>query len=152
MKSLEEVLARQPFLAELDARYRALVVGCARNHRFPEGAYLLREGGAADEFFLIRRGRVALELAPPGVLPLVIATLGEGDIVGASWLLPPYRWRLDARALEPTVAIGIDADCLRRKCDEDHDLGYEMMKRFLPVFVKRLHAARLQLMDVYGRA
>ena len=72
---------------------------------------------------------------PPGQPAVVFATEGEGEIVGASWLVPPYRWRFDARAVELTRAIGIDAECLRDKCEADHDLGYEMMKRFLPVIV-----------------
>lgn len=151
MKDLETILDKQPFLAGLDVRQRRLMVGCARNRRFDTGAFLLREGAPADEFFLIREGRAALEIAPPDKPPIVIATLGPGDVVGASWLIPPYRWRLDARAVEPVHAIGLDAACLRGKCERDHDLGYELMKRFLPIFVERLHATRLQLLDVYGR-
>lgn len=77
--------------------------------------------------------------------------MGVGDFVGASWLIPPYRWAFDARAVELTRATSIDAACLRGKCEADHDLGYEMMKRFLPPLVKRLHATRLQLLDVYGK-
>jgi CRP-like cAMP-binding protein len=100
---------------------------------------------------LIRHGKVALEITTPGRPPIIFATLREGDIVGASWLAPPYLWMFDARAMELTRAIGIDAACLRRKCEADHHLGYEMMKRFLPVFVKRLHDTRLQILDVYGR-
>ncbi len=151
MKDLEAILDKQPFLAGLEGRQRRLMVGCARNRRFDTGAFLLREGAPADEFFLIREGRVALEIAPPDKAPIVIATLGPGDVIGASWLIPPYRWRLDARAVEPVHAIGLDAACLRGKCERDHDLGYELMKRFLPIFVERLHATRLQLLDVYGR-
>ena len=94
---------------------------------------------------------MALELVAPGREPTVFATLGEGEIVGASWLIPPYRWSFDARAVTLTRAIGIDAACLRGKCDADPRLGYEMMKRFLPVFVKRLHETRLQVLDVYGK-
>lgn len=151
MKDLEGILDRQPVLAGLDARQRRLMTGCARNRRFEAGDFLLREGAPADEFFLIREGRAALEIASPDKPPVVIATLGPGDVVGASWLIPPYRWRLDARAVEPVHAIGLDAACLRGKCERDHDLGYELMKRFLPVFVERLHGTRLQLLDVYGR-
>ena len=94
---------------------------------------------------------MALELVEPGRPPVVFATLGEGEIVGASWLLPPYRWRFAARAVELTRAIGIDAACLRGKCEADHHLGYEMMKRFLPILVERLQATRLQILDVYGK-
>ena len=112
---------------------------------------MFHEGGAADEFFLVRHGKIALEIDAPGRAPIVFETVGVGDFVGASWLIPPYRWAFDARAVELTRATSIDAACLRGKCEADHDLGYEMMKRFLPPLVKRLHATRLQLLDVYGK-
>lgn len=151
MEGLEQLLAQHPFLAGISAEHSQLVAGCARNHRYDAGEYLFREGGAADEFFLIRHGQVALEIVAPGRSPIVFATLHEGDIVGASWLVPPYRWMFDARAVTLTRAIGIDAACLRGKCETDHHLGYEMMKRFLPILVQRLHATRLQILDVYGK-
>jgi len=151
MEGLERILREQPFFAGFAAEHSALIAGCARNHRFEAGQYLLREGEPANEFFLIRHGRVARESKAPGQAPVVFATLGEGDIVGASWLVPPYRWTSDARALELTRALGIDAACLRRKCEADHHLGYEMMKRFVPILVNRLHATQLQMLDVYGK-
>jgi CRP/FNR family cyclic AMP-dependent transcriptional regulator len=150
MAGLERSLSEHLVFAGLAPEYSELVAGCARNHRFEAEQYLFHEGEPADEFFLIREGKVALEISAPGLAPIVIVTLGVGDIVGASWLVPPYRWTFDARAMEFTRAIGIDAACLRGKCEADHHLGYEMMKRFLPVFVKRLHATRLQILDVYG--
>jgi len=94
---------------------------------------------------------VALEIHVPGRDPVTFQTVGEGEIVGVSWLVPPYRWSYDARAIAPVRAIRLDANCLRAKCEADHDLGYEMMKRFAPVLIERLHATRLQLLDVYGR-
>lgn len=151
MKALDALLREQPLFADLQAPHARLIAGCARNCRFEAGQYLYREGAPADEFFLIREGRVALEVAAPGQAPVVFSTLAQGEVVGASWLVPPYRWMFDARAATPTRALGIDAACLRRKCEEDHDFGYMMMKRFLPVFVKRLHATRLQMFDVYRR-
>jgi CRP/FNR family cyclic AMP-dependent transcriptional regulator len=151
MAGLERVVGEHPFFAGLSAEYSQLVAGCARNLLFEAEQYLFHEGEPANEFFLIRHGKVALEIHWPGRAPTVIATLGEGEIVGASWLIPPYRWMFDARAVEVTRAIGIDAACLRGKLEDDHHLGYEMMKRFLPVFVKRLHATRLQIIDVYGK-
>ena len=150
MQRIDEILKAHPFFAGFAPKHGALIAGCARNHRFDAGQFLFHEGEAADEFFLIRHGRVAIEIAAPGRKPIVIATLGEGEIVGASWLVPPYRWTFDARALDLVRAIGIDAACLRGKCDQDHDLGYDMMQRFLPILVRRLHATRLQILDVYG--
>ena len=151
MDTLEPILREHPFFAGLADDYMRLLTGCARNHHFEDNQYLFHEGQPANEFFLVRHGKVALEVHAPGRKPMVFATLGAGEIVGASWLVPPYRWMFDARALEPTRAIGIDAACLRAKCDADHDLGYALMQRFLPAFVKRLHATRMQMFDVYGK-
>jgi CRP/FNR family cyclic AMP-dependent transcriptional regulator len=151
MAGLERVVGEHPVFAGLSSEYSELLAGCARNHRFAAEQYLFREGEPANEFFLIRHGRVALEIHVPGRTPIIFATLGEGEIVGASWLIPPYKWMFDARAMEVTRAIGIDAACLRGKIENDHNFGYEIMKRFLPIFVKRLHATRLQILDVYGK-
>ena len=151
MEGLERIVAEQPFLAGLEPEHQKLISGCVRNLRFEAGSYLFRQNGPADEFYLIREGRVALEISAPGQAPIVFSTLSEGDVVGASWVVPPYRWMFDARAITTTRALGIDAACLRGKCDADHDFGYAMMKRFLPILAQRLHATRLQILDVYGK-
>jgi CRP-like cAMP-binding protein len=150
MEGLERIVLAHPFFAGLEKELGEVVSGCARNHRFNPGQYLGHEGDPADEFFLIRAGKVALEILPPGQPAVMFSTQGEGEIVGASWLVPPYRWRFDARAMELTRAIGINAQCLRDKCEADHNLGYAMMKRFLPVVMQQLDETRLQILDVYG--
>jgi CRP/FNR family transcriptional regulator, cyclic AMP receptor protein len=151
MATLEEILQAHPFFAGAPADEVRLVAGCGRNRFFRAGEYLYHEGAPADEFFLIREGKVALEIVAPGRAPIVFETLSIGDFVGASWLSPPYRWAFDARAVESTRTVGIDAACLRGKCETDPTFGYEMMKRFLLPLVKRLQATRLQLLDVYGK-
>ena len=150
MEGLERIIREHPFFAGLDEGFCQLVVGCARNVRFEAGQYLFHEGEPADQLYLVRHGRVALEVTMPGRAPVTFQTVPAGEIVGVSWLVAPYRWTYDARALELTRAIAMDATCLRRKCEEDHDLGYELMKRFVPVVVERLQATRLQILDVYG--
>jgi CRP/FNR family cyclic AMP-dependent transcriptional regulator len=151
MEGLERILSEHPFFETFPKGHRELLAGCGKNHRFNAGQFLFHEGDPANEFFLIRHGKVALEILAPGREPIVFETLQDGDIVGASWLVPPYRWMFDARAVGLTRAIGMDAACLRGKCEADHHLGYEMMKRFLPILVGRLHATRLQILDVYSR-
>lgn len=151
MEGLERIVLEQPLFAGLQKELGEVISGCARNVRFDAGEHLFREGEAADEFFLIRQGKAAIEIQRPAGEPLMISTISAGDIVGASWLVPPYRWVFDARALEFTRAIGVNAKCLRDKCEADHHLGYELMKRFVPVLMKRLQETRLQLLDVYGR-
>jgi CRP/FNR family cyclic AMP-dependent transcriptional regulator len=150
-EGLERIVREHPFFANLAEEHLQLACGCAKNVRYKKGDYLLREGEPANEFYLIRTGRVAMEINAPGHREIVFQTVGPGQIVGVSWLVPPYRWSYDARALEEVRAISLDAECLRGKCDDDHDLGYEMMTRFMPILVQRLQATRLQLLDVYGR-
>ena len=150
MEGLERIVREHPFFAGLGEAPCKLVTGCAKNIRFEAGQYLFREGEPADQFYLLRHGRVAFELSAPGRGAVTFQTVGEGDIVGVSWLIPPYRWTYDAKAIELTRAIAMDAACLRRKCEADHDLGYDMMKRFMPVLLQRLQATRLQMPDVYG--
>lgn len=150
METLEPLLVEHPFFEDLDAEHLRLIVGCAANVRFPAGAFLFRAGDEANQFFLLRAGSVALEIAVPGKPPLVIQTLGEGEILGWSWLIPPYHWMYDARAVASVRAIALDGKCLRTKCESDHDLGYELLKRFAHIMERRLEATRLQLLDVYG--
>lgn len=150
IEGLERIVREHPFFAELEEGFGKLISGCAKNVRFEAGQYLFHEGEPADQFYLIRHGRVALQLTSPGRGAMTFQTLGEGEVVGVSWLVPPYRWTYDAKALELIRAIAMDATCLRQKCEADHDLGYNMMKRFMPVLIQRLHATRMQMLDVYG--
>ncbi len=150
MRSIDQILAELPTFAGLAPGHLELIAGCGVNRVFAAGEHLAHEGDRADAFFVIRHGRVALEVAAPGRGALMIETLGEGAVVGWSWLFPPYRWSFDARALETTRAIAFDGACLRGKCDTDKPLGYELMQRFAAVMLDRLQATRLQLLDVYG--
>ncbi len=150
METLERILAAHPFFRDLASAHLALLVGCASNARFDAGTFLFRTGEEANHFFLLREGAVALEAVAPGRPPLVVQTLGGGEILGWSWLVPPYHWTFDARALEPTRAIALDGKCMRAKCEVDHDLGYELLKRMAHILWERLEAARLQLLDAYA--
>lgn len=150
METLERIIAEHPFFEGLDAPYMQLLVGCASNVRFEAGTYIFKEGGDANEFYLIRAGKVALEAFGPHHKPSIIETLSEGDILGWSWLIEPYVWKFHARTISTTRAIALDARCLRTKCEENHDLGYEIMKRFARVIERRLDATRFQLLDVYS--
>lgn len=151
MKSIEELISDHPFLEGVDAASLKLMAGCARNVSFDAGRYIMNAGDAADHFYLVRRGVVALECRAPGRDPVIVETLKEGDFLGVSWLAPPYISQFDSRAVESVQAVEFDAACLRGKCEADHNLGYALMKRFVPAIMKRLHAARIQSMDIYGR-
>ena len=149
MENLERILREHRFLAGLSDDQLAFVVGCAKNVRFDEGDYLFRDGGAADAFFLVREGRVALELEVPPRGRVVAETLEGGDIIGWSWMFPPYRWDLDARAAKRVRAIQFDGACLREKMEKDSALGFVMTKKLLFAAHQRLERVRLQSLDAY---
>lgn len=150
MRDLADILAGHPFFRGLPSDDVQLIAGCGSNVHYAENDVIFREGDPADHFYLLRHGRVALEIASPDRGPLMVLTLGAGDVLGWSWLVPPYRMSCDARALELVRATEFDGACIRRKCEEDPRLGYELLKRFAMVFGQRLRAARLQVLDVYG--
>lgn len=150
MQTLEPLLTAHPFFQGLAQQDIKFITGCAKNVRFNAGQMLFQEGAEADQFYLIRSGRVALEIYVPGRGSIAIQTLEEGDILGWSWLFPPYVWKFDARSLELTRALALDGKCLRAKCEAEPKLGYELMKRISRVITERLEATRLQLIDIYG--
>ena len=150
MQSIEQLLGEAPLLAGLPAAHRATMAGCARNRVYEPGAQLLGEGRPADEFFLIRHGAVAVETEVPGRGPITLETLGTGDLLGWSWLVPPYRSAFGARAVDSVRVVAIDGACLRAKCDRDPALGYDLLKVVATVFVRRLEETRVRLLDLYA--
>ena len=144
--SLEPILKSHPFFAGMSPAHISLLAGCAANVRFEPGQYIMKMGEPANKFYIIREGRVAVEVTPPGRGSIIIETQADGDVLGWSWLFPPYQWNLNARALETVRAVGLDAACLRGKLDQDHELGYEMYKRFTQIIQDRFQAMRDQLM------
>lgn len=146
---IRDLLAAQQVLRDLEPADIDLIAGCGHNEVFPAGAFLAHEGDQANHFFIVREGQVALEMhASTG--PLLIDTIGAGNLVGWSWLFAPYRWVFDVAAIQTTHAVVIDAACLRDKCDADPAFGYRVMKRFAQVIVDRLQTTRVRLLDLYG--
>jgi CRP-like cAMP-binding protein len=151
-KDIEALVGEHSFFRDMPAPYRALIAGCGKNVRFDAGQLLARTTEPARHFYALRQGRVSIELHSPERGPLILQTVEAGEILGWSWLFPPYRWTFDVRALEPVAAICFDGECLRGKCDRDPVMGYDFMKRFAAVFMQRLEHARIQLLDLYGSA
>ncbi|SRR5713226_2370326 len=151
VQTLEPILAKLPIFAGLDKPYLELITGCAANVVFKDKDMVFREGEQANQFFVIREGRIALEVHAPGHGPVTVQTVEAGDVVGWSWLFPPHRWHFTGQAIGNTRAISLDGECLRGKCEADPRLGYEFLKRFSYVMLQRLEATRLQLLDVYSK-
>ena len=150
MRTIDALLAELPAFEGMAAERLELIAGCAAHRVVDGGEYLLREGEQADAFYAIRQGHVALETYVPQRGALTLETLHDGDLVGWSWLIPPYRTVFDARASGRVHTVAFDGRCLRGKCEADHSLGYDLLTRFVAVIVERLQATRLQLLDVDG--
>ena len=143
-------LATHPFLAGLPARFVEQLARHATRAQLPPDHSLFREGGVADRFWLIESGRVVLYIHIPGRGDAVVESLGPGQVVGWSWLFPPYRWNFDATVGEQTEAIELDGLAVQRLCDAEPELGYDLCRRFMQVMLGRLQATRVRLLDLYG--
>jgi CRP/FNR family transcriptional regulator, cyclic AMP receptor protein len=152
MDPIETLIRDIPLFHDLPPEAIELIAGCGANIRFHPDEMLFRDGAQANSFYVVRHGTVALETFVPARGAVTIETLGPGEVVGWSWLFPPYRWHLDARALSLVRATIFDATCLREKCEADPRLGYDLMSRFAQVVIERLQWTRLRLLDVYGYA
>lgn len=151
MQGLDTVIAAHPFFRGFSPAQLALIAGCGQLAAYQAGEFLFQAGRPADHFFLLRRGTVALELDVPGRGPFRFGTATTDEVLGWSWLFPPYAWQFDARAVDAVGVVRFDGACLRGKCDADPVLGYALMKAFAGVLVERFVDTRLQLIDVYGR-
>ena len=150
VETLRPILASIPLFDGMKPDHLELIAGCASNVRFAPGEFAARQGEAADRFFIVRKGRLALQVHGPGRGELTLLTVGDNEVLGWSWLVPPYKWHFDARALTDTRVLALDGRCLRGKFESDYQLGYEMMTRFAQLMTQRLEAASLQLLDLYG--
>jgi len=150
VRHINDLLAEAPLFEGMHPEQLKILAGCGQLAHFRPGEFLLKEGEEANQFFLIRNGEVALESHLPGGV-LTVAKAGEENVVGYSWLFPPYRNQFDARATTAVDAIVLDGECLRGKTHKDHELGYQFMKRFAALMLQRMQAARRQLLDIYGQ-
>lgn len=150
MTTLETTLQQHAFFADIDPRHVELIAQHAEPMDFPAGRLIFRHGEPANHFYIINSGRVSLEVFASGAGPITLMTLEPGEVLGWSWLFEPYFWHLDARTLEATQTIALDGAWLRERCNEDHELGYHLMKHAVRIVQQRLEAAMLQMIDMYG--
>ncbi len=149
MESMQEILKEQPFFKDFASQHLKKIADRASQVKFTPGKYIFKSGEEANQFFLIQKGLVSLELYAPKRGPVSIGTIGAGDVLGWSWLYPPHRWHFDAKVGEETSAISIDGHFLRETIESDHDLGFLLMKRIAQIVESRLQATRMKLLEVY---
>lgn len=148
---LAELVAAHPFLKGFSASTLTTLTDAAMLKEFEADEMIFREGDIANRFYLIRDGRVAVEAPEQRRNPVLIQTVNSGEVLGWSWLFPPYYWHFSARAMEPTRAIFFYGTRLREQCEQDTALGYELMRRMTEVVVHRLQSTRKQLLALHRR-
>ncbi len=140
-----------PFYAGMKKESIKLISGMSEKMSFKPGERILKEGQEAGHFYLIIEGKVSIGLRVPGEGEIIFETIGEGEIIGWSWLIAPHIWRFNATAVDPTEVIAVDAHNLVELCEKDHELGYQLLKKMVHVIGDRLTATRLQLLDIYAK-
>ncbi len=145
--AIEVALAAHPFLEGMSPQQRRMITDCAMLSHFEPGELIAREGDLANRFYVIIRGEVVLESFVKGYGAVHIQTIGADDILGWSWLFPPYYWQFDVRAIKPTDVVFLYGTRLRQECDADHSFGYELLKRTSEVIIKCLQDTRRQLVE-----
>jgi len=150
METIEPLLADQPFFRGLDPSHLKDLATCASREKFSAGQFLCRAEEEATTFFLILQGRVSVEIFSARRGPVTLQTMGAGDVLG--WLgfqEKPFHWHWDARAVDLTRVLTLEVGCIKAKCEADHDLGYEIMKRFVQAMAKAFRERSLQLTDMF---
>jgi len=148
-KPLSDLMEVHPFFEGMDREHVDYIAGCAQNKRFKAGDFMMLMGKDADEFYMIRSGRVAVEM-DAGNRTYTVQTVGEGGIIGWSWLHPPLSVRYDGRVMEDVSVFAFNAQCVRDKCDADPTFGFTITRRFMKLVVERLMATRVQLAELYA--
>jgi CRP/FNR family transcriptional regulator, cyclic AMP receptor protein len=149
MKDLERSLAEHPFFSTLDVKYLDAFAKEGKRVSYASGKFVFREGDEAGYIYFIQKGKVALEVHTPQG-PVIIETLSAGDVLGWSWVVPPYRKSFDARCAEDVEAVAVSASAIRDQMESDCEMGYAVLKQFTSIVAQRLQATRLQLIDVYS--
>ena len=148
-QAILELFSSHAFLSVLSERHRLMLASCARHFRAEPGEYLAREGEEAQSFYLIQTGQVVIQIHRAERGAVRLQTVGPGEVVGWSWIVQPFNWQFDALAVIAVTGIALDARALREKCDQDHELAYQLLRQLLTVVSGRLSATRLQVLDIY---
>ncbi len=146
-----EAVREHPFFHGFDPEFVHAICRQAVERHFAAEDLLAKEGSVAEVFYVVLEGKVALEIGAADNPHLTVQTVGPGEVLGWSWLVPPHRWRFDARALKPTRATALHAEVLRRTLAGHPAWGYQFLVRFMPVLAERLENTRIQLLDIHAR-
>ncbi len=149
-QSIEDYLPTHAFFSGLDDSFMKFLSNSATELKIKKGDVLFQQGEGADKFYLLRNGQISVQVPALMGPTLEIQTLGEDQMLGWSWLIPPYRWNFQARAAEDSNLLEFDGSAILARCEEDPKFGYELLKRFARLMSERLDAARQKMMDEWN--
>ena len=149
-QSIEDYLSEHAFFSGLDDSFVKFLSNSAAELQIKKGEVLFKQGTHADKFYLLRNGQVSVQVPALMGPSLEIQSLGEDQILGWSWLIPPYKWNFNARAVEDSELLEFDGAVILARCEEDPKFGYELFKRFAALMSERLDAARQKIMDQWN--
>lgn len=138
-----------PLFASLSHTQRAAIAGISRIETYAPGTRLFEEGGLADQCWVVLAGCVMIDTVVPPRGRTAVQSIGPGELVGLSWLMPPYQWHFGATVVSPTRAAVVDTGALRMLADEDPALGYQLSLILIEALLNRLQATRIRLLDLY---
>ena len=150
MPSTADYLAAHAFFSSLSEDYIKLLSEFVVERQVAKGEVLFQQGKVADKFYLVRKGQISVQVPALVGPPLELQILGENQMLGWSWLIPPYRWNFMARAVEDTELLEFDGQAILARCENDPKFGYELFKRFTALMSERLNAARQKMMDQWN--
>ncbi|HBL18416.1 MAG: hypothetical protein A2X36_14405 [Elusimicrobia bacterium GWA2_69_24] len=151
MRPVDDFIRNHPIFQDFRPDHLELVTSVAEEMRFTRDQYLLRQGQGAERFFIIRKGLVRIELLSKEGETIPIQEVGPGDLLGWSWLLPPYKWGFDARAAETTLALVFDGASLRKKCEQNFEFGFRFLQVISMALSRRLDVTRAHLLEYYSQ-
>lgn len=146
-QQIENYLSTHAFFDGLDDSFIKFLASSARVLQVKKGGALFHQGEHADKFYLLRSGQVSVQVPALMGPALEMQTVGEDQLLGWSWLIPPYQWNFLARAAEDSDLLEFDGSAILAYCEEDSKFGYELLKRFAALMSERLNAARQKMMD-----
>ena len=137
-----ECISEQNFFSGLSPELISFLAGCASGRQIESGQVLFSLGEHADRFFLILNGNIRVEIAAIMGPALKVQSLGSGQILGWSWLIPPHKWSFQARAEAQSSLLEFNGQKVLARCEEDPKFGYELLKRFASLMSERLETPR----------
>ncbi len=149
---IARLLSQQDFFADLSEEHINWLAGQAEETRFDADQLVARQGERADRFFLLLEGSLGVEIPAIAGPKLEVTQLGPDQIFGWSWLIRPFKWHFNARALEPTRALDFDGKAILEHCEEDPEFGYALLKMFSYLMATRLESAQRKMMDQWAPA